>query len=279
MPDMIPARYYLDVVTDCDSYALPTVSPGSGRTVMAEDIFGSGSQLVSSVHGQLPPREIDLHLLVDNWVYELFIFGLVIFFCYLFYFYRSSMVRLVKEGFREKIFEENAMVFRRFLSYCMIMGMMLLSVMAVKFIDYFDVMPQLPEIIPPWAFLLACPAVMAVLVLLRYYRVFIGKVMGGVAMNASFFEKYNFLSRISFAIFTILLTPLMLIFSMALGPGYRFFAWILLIISALSYIIFLVRSFIYFRRNKVSVLQWFLYLCAVEFFPVSLVIILGMRFA
>jgi hypothetical protein len=42
-------------------------------------------------------------------------------------------------------------------------------------------------------------------------------------------------------------------------------------------LMFAVHTLMMFVKQKVSVLVWFLYLCAVEFFPVSLVVLLAAR--
>ena len=70
------------------------------------------------------------------------------------------------------------------------------------------------------------------------------------------------------ALILLLLTPA--------ETGKGWFGWTLLV-GFLVVILFLKESFVLFMRKKISILHWFLYLCAVECFPVSLIWLLLIR--
>jgi hypothetical protein len=48
-------------------------------------------------------------------------------------------------------------------------------------------------------------------------------------------------------------------------------------LAVVMYVMFAVHTLLLFVRQKVSVLVWFLYLCTVEIFPVSLIVLIGVK--
>ncbi|MEG1607344.1 MAG: DUF4271 domain-containing protein [Mucinivorans sp.] len=83
----------------------------------------------------------------------------------------------------------------------------------------------------------------------------------------------NKLWKFDLSIFAIFLTPLMLV--MAVNPSlhYALIATILLVI-----VVHQIRQAIYFSLNKFSFMQWILYLCTVELFPLSLIVAAVVKF-
>lgn len=245
--------------------------------VSPADIFGTSSVVVNSGTGAVPGI-LDMHLLVNNYVYEFFVLAVLGLCCYLLVNYRASVAQLFSDGFRDKILEDHTLLFRHFLAYGSLMGIMMGAALLVKVTDHFDAMAYFTDTLPPWAQWLACPAMAATLVLYLFYRRFIGGILGKVAMKETFFERYDFLWRICAVAFAFMLVVPFLLSSMVQSSYYQVFAWVMTAMAAAMYAFYLGRSYNFFTKRNVSILQWFLYLCAVEFLPLSFMLIVAVRY-
>ena len=96
-------------------------------------------------------------------------------------------------------------------------------------------------------------------------------------ISQPFTAQIVLLKRTYFALAVIVSSPALLLF--ALCPPGRGGVWFTVIVAELT-----VTALLYFRETlnlflskKVSILHWFLYLCTVEIFPISLLWLLAVR--
>ena len=164
----------------------------------------------------------------------------------------------------------------RFLNIATTIGMLFMGVMVVKYGD--SLMPgRLTELLPHGAVLalsllatLACAGV----VLFQLATV---RLAGAVTLSQPFISQIVLLKRTYFALAVIVTSPVLLLFALCpRGTGGVWFCIIVieLIVTAILYLREVLNLFI---SKKVSILHWFLYLCTVEVFPVSLLWLLAVR--
>ena len=76
---------------------------------------------------------------------------------------------------------------------------------------------------------------------------------------------------------TLILTPLYIVLYQSFGIWQTIILYLIAITLILMSILLFFNSYLLFIKQKVSILYWFLYLCAIEFLPLSLVILLGCK--
>ena len=102
-------------------------------------------------------------------------------------------------------------------------------------------------------------------------------LIGRITLTTELTRAVIHFKALYFSVATLIAMPaaLLLIFCPP-GEG-RFWFWTLCALSGSVALLFLKETFMLFLRKKISILHWFLYLCTVECFPVSLVWLLAIR--
>lgn len=80
-----------------------------------------------------------------------------------------------------------------------------------------------------------------------------------------------------FGVTTLVATPLLLLALFCSPDEGQVWLYLLGVVSLGALFLFLKESFALFLSKKISILHWFLYLCAVECFPISLIVLLVIR--
>ena len=75
-----------------------------------------------------------------------------------------------------------------------------------------------------------------------------------------------------FSIIIILLAPMLILMLLTEGKAAEIALYISVLVCSLSLILFVKETFLLFRTQRFSIFHWFLYLCALEFFPLSLLL-------
>jgi len=84
-------------------------------------------------------------------------------------------------------------------------------------------------------------------------------------------EGLNILADTLMALAAIAATPFALLFVVNRGVSVEMLGWLTLTIGAVALLLFIIKSLIFFLEQKVSILLWFLYLCAVVLIPIGIV--------
>ena len=166
--------------------------------------------------------------------------------------------------------------FSRFLNIATTIGMLFMGVMVVKYGD--SLMPsQLGETLSHGAVLAlsllataACCGVVA-------YQMAVVRLAGAVTISQPFISQLVLLKRTYFALGVIVTSPVLLLFALCpRGTGNVWFC-IIIIELAITAGLYLRETLNLFITKKISILHWFLYLCTVEIFPISLLWLLSVR--
>lgn len=166
--------------------------------------------------------------------------------------------------------------FSRFLNIATTIGMLFMGVMVVKYGD--SLMPsRLGETLSHGAVLAlsllataACCGVVA-------YQMAVVRLAGAVTISQPFISQLVLLKRTYFALGVIVTSPVLLLFALCpRGTGNVWFC-IIIIELAITAGLYLRETLNLFITKKISILHWFLYLCTVEIFPISLLWLLSVR--
>ena len=177
----------------------------------------------------------------------------------------------------ERLAEEpGASGFSRFLNVATAIGMLFMGVIVVKYGDTL-MPPELGKALSHAAVLaLSLLATLAWGVIILFQSSAI-RIAGAITLSQPFVAQLALLRRTYFALAVIIASPPLLLF--ALCPRGTGGVWFIcgaveLIITAVLY---LKESLNLFISKKISILHWFLYLCTVEVFPISLLWLLAAR--
>lgn len=164
----------------------------------------------------------------------------------------------------------------RFLKIADFIGLGFIGVAATKFADMFLAHETFPVLPVPNA-----PSVMLVFALLwiavATFQLLVLRTAGLLTLTQRFVAQLRLLKRIYCALIVLLAVPPFLLF--ALTPPGTGNAWLYasLAASAVTALLYFRESRHLFLAKKIPFLHWFLYLCAVEIFPFSLLWLIAAR--
>lgn len=270
--------------TDCD----PWVDTLAGSEPVADSLraqgpgadyfFGPQSEFFPGAKST--PRWIDQFPWIDSYAYEALVVGIFILACYLLYRYRGSIGMLFKMQTHrvplEKVYEEQTLFFKNFLRISLVLMALLAGGIAVRLCDFWQLSDRLPGL-SRRGINLVVPAVLAAIGGVMLYRYLANRLISGVTQNSLFFDRYRFMNRVFSALSAVALTPLFLVCALYDGEAVRWVVYLMLAVMGLLAGAYLGTSYRFFVVRNVSILQWILYLCAVEIFPLSLLLFAGLR--
>lgn len=269
-----------EYITDCDCY-LGKIVPIEGIHLPTEaDIFGTACTLATPPSSHLTALPTTSLSLSECYTYQGIVLGIFMLFCYLIQHYRSSIIMVFKISTAhlsvEKVFEENPLFFRYFLTRTTLLGIFLITGLLIRYAAMYELDEWLPGKIP-YETDLACIVVGILATIVLFYRQILTHMVGSIIQNELFFENLRFRNRIHSCLAYLILTPLFLIVALADSIGINNMLYVIAILGGILYLIALLKSYHFFMVRDVSILQWILYLCAVEFFPISFFVLIIVR--
>ena len=165
--------------------------------------------------------------------------------------------------------------FSRFLNIATTIGMLFMGVMAVKYGD--SLMPSQLETLSHGAVLALSLLATAACYGVVLYQMTVVRLTGAVTLSQPFISQLVLLKRTYFSLGVIVTSPALLLFALCpRGTGNVWFC-IIIIELAITAGLYLRETLNLFITKKISILHWFLYLCTVEIFPISLLWLLSVR--
>lgn len=191
---------------------------------------------------------------------------------------RQLLGRLLQDrSSDDRLYEDSGSSFSRFLNLCNLFGLVVAGAVIVRVTAQHLPAEHLLRL-PHTAALLWSLAVVAALSVAALYRLGISALIGAVTYTKPLFEQLYLIKRTFVALLTIVtLPPLALWLPLSAGEGSLWW-WIIVGMSVLLLVLYLHETRQLFLSKKISILHWFLYLCAVEIFPLSLLWLLAVRF-
>ncbi len=264
-------------LTDPLIWATRTVptSDSLSHASSAAEIFGNASQRLPEI-SQVDTFSDTALYLTNNLFYKSVVLGCFIGLCLLVYYFRPyfhTLFNLFRSKlYVEKLLDEQSYLFDLFLRTTTICGLLLCSITVIRFADLFAgqaIAATLPPgVIYSASIILWC---LACLVALFHYGLL--KLCGNVTLSSDFTNRLLQLKQLLFSIATLLLAPTILLFALTPGSagialGYILGGEIIGVVLLLLY-----QTWRLFIEQNISILQWILYLCAVEIFPISFLVV------
>ena len=259
-------------------FAATGAAPSEWRDTTSAAIFGAQSTLAEPARIPLAPPPS----LTENAVFQSFVLLLAATYAMLLYRnlgdVRTLLGRISRDtATGERLSEDpGGSGYSRFLNIATAIGLLLLGVAAVKYGD--TLMPgRLAEAIPQGAVLiLSLLASLAALGVAAYQAIAV-RLAGTLTLSQPFIAQLMLLKRTYFALGVVLISPPLLLFALCpQGTGGVWFCIVAIELTAAA-VLYLKETLNLFLSKKVSILHWFLYLCIVEVFPISLLWLLAVR--
>ena len=266
-PAYVPIDF-LPVLSDMPTY----------RDTTARAVFGTESVAVTAQH--LPPAQADS--LTENAVFQSFVLLLAVTYAILLYRNLGDVGTLLSRISRDtttgnRIVEDpGSNGFSRFLNIATTIGMLFMGVVVTKYGD--SLMPQqLTDLFSHNAVLALSLLVTLVCAAMAVFQLITLRLIGAVTLSQPFISQLMLLKRTYFSLAVIISSPALLLF--ALCPRGTGGVWFFVVAAelAVTAILYLKEALNLFLSKKISILHWFLYLCGVEIFPISLLWLLLAR--
>lgn len=196
--------------------------------------------------------------------------------------HRDDIVRLFGRVRRDTVRardcdeESGGSGFGRFLNLAALLGTAFAGIAAVKYGAELP-LPAWTAAVPQGAALLLHAGVFALACAIAAYQFAVLRTAGAVTLEQPFAAQLLRLKHTYFSFGAVVVSPPLLLF--ALAPGGTGGAWLCLAAagSAVTAVLYVRETLYLFLGKKISILHWFLYLCTVEVFPVSLLCLLAAR--
>lgn len=165
--------------------------------------------------------------------------------------------------------------FIRFMNITTILGLLLCGVLVAKYAGLLlpgNLIASIPGAALGVSLLATCACGGMAL-----YQVILIRISGAIVLAQSFTSQLQVLRLTYFSLFVVITTPTMLLYALCPQTTAKIWFTLIIIEFAVTFILYLRETLNLFISKKVSILHWFLYLCAVEIFPVSLIWLLAIR--
>ena len=256
----------------------PAGPPSAWRDTTSAAVFGAQSVAVEPTRIPLAPPPS----LTENAVFQSFVLLLAATYAMLLYRnlgdVRTLLGRISRDtATGERLSEDpGGSGFSRFLNIATTIGMLFMGVAAVKYGD--SLMPrQLGEMLPQGAVLALSLLTTLAWCGVAVFQTAAVRLAGAATLSQPFISQLVLLKRTYFSLAVIVTSPALLLFALCpRGTGGVWFCVVAieLIVTAILYLRETLNLFI---SKKISILHWFLYLCTVEVFPISLLWLLAAR--
>ena len=138
-------------------------------------------------------------------------------------------------------------------------------------------LPALPGVLASLAGLALWGGATLVMALVGSYQAAVLLLAGALTLTRPFVGQLQELRQRVFSAMLLVLAPPLLFFAVAPPGTERFWGLVVAALSVITAAVYLMGSLRLFLAKKISILYWFLYLCAVEIFPLSLLWLLAGR--
>ena len=103
------------------------------------------------------------------------------------------------------------------------------------------------------------------------------RLAGWITYSQSFAAKLFYMKKVVTSVGGIVVTPILLLTAVNAFISAYVFVYAISFCVGVVLLLLVAESYFLFVREKVSVLLWFLYLCAVEILPVATLVLLEAR--
>jgi hypothetical protein len=257
-----------------------TASEPPETAASAAELFGPRSQFESARISVEPPHRNPKNLHLDHPALD--IGAILLFFLFLLHLFRHRTSigllfrSLLSPGQFDSLMENQSVSFRLCLSNGY--GISLLSLLIIGF-KWSDIWAHASTALPfpsPWIPFLLPGVIGALLAILIYKQIATG-IIALLSGKYGQMDKIRQFNRFYAAVASNFLAPAALLTALAEPSAWRWLLTAQVIVLIILVLYYLTKSFSFFLSRKIPILQWILYLCAVEIWPVSFLLLFALR--
>ena len=240
------------------------------NSISAEELFGTASQLAKQLEGNTLSDIASLggaYQVATAVVALLFIFISVLY-SDLFRYLIASSIR--KQGNRPDIHIYSAEL-KNIELFTSLMGVMLLSLLVMRLSAWGETKHLFSALASSSVWWLGGMAFVAIFATMFGERVLL-YVVGAISGRNDACNTIWHTKLLHFSITIILLSPLLILALLTDGLGVKIALYTSIAVCSLTLISFVKETFLLFRTERFSIFHWILYLCALEIFPISLLL-------
>ncbi len=240
--------------------------------VSLKALFGESARAVPQPLEALAER---IHL-AENWVVWVAVVLLFVFYLFVVFAYGGHLGQMAKvivgRNLGIRVADELSYLFMRAVRYGLLMGVLMWSLVAIKWLDVAGVQ-SLGAVDAQWLLPLFVGVGLGVGLVQRL-------LTNGICLlvrRKELAEGLNILADTTMAFVAIVTTPVALLFVANLGVSALTLGVACVVIGAMGFLIFCIKSLIFFIEEKVSILLLILYLCTAILIPIGIVASLVVR--
>lgn len=110
-----------------------------------------------------------------------------------------------------------------------------------------------------------------------FYRFIMSWLMRWVTQDFDFFHDLRFKSRMILSFFSLIVSPVIMITIFSPDQIFGILKYLMIIILIIFTLFYIIRIYQLFNSKKVSLLQYILYFCAIDFIPISFIYTIAKR--
>ncbi len=258
-----------------DSLAALPATPIVWRDATASEVFGTTSQYVAGRKPFAAERQA-----TDYPSFDIFILLLSLIYAILLY-NKADNIRYLFGGVAQgaatgKVTSNPRGGFSLFLNAIVFIGTPVAGVVIARIAE--PLIPLGLDFVPPqFAAVVASLLASALVIAIVLYQRTILWMAGEVTLTQQFVLQIRQIKSIHFTGLILTISPVAIFFAICPESLYNLWFGIIAAGSAITIILYLAGTLQLFISKKISILLWFLYLCTVEIFPLSLLWLLAVR--
>ncbi len=240
--------------------------------VTAEDLFGPQTRLVAEA-GSLQPSELPLQsgrIETASPLFQGFVLLVAVFFVMFAVNRRQEIGLLVADSSTDERLYENRKNVAGLLGFLIVAGWMSVVVVVIRWLAETD----------GWAMDMAwkIPLAVAAVSLAGIYKWLVLTISGRLVLQDELTHKLILLHALCIGRIALYGLPFALFYALSTAGTGQWWLRLWGIVCIYRAVLFVGKSLSLFLVKKISILHWFLYLCTVEVFPVTLLVLLVNRY-
>jgi hypothetical protein len=264
----------LAVEATTDSLAFQSADSLSVATTPVWDAAAVYGTLSEPVAGRLIGGAAEQSPLVGNVWFQIITLVAVGLYCLMIYYYREQ-ARLCLKGIftfktEDRFMGEHGHLYNNFIALAVMLCTLSVAIALTKELAVW-IDPPVVASAPKWAVPLVSGVLWAVVAVVLLVQWAFLKAAGGFTFSGKFAGAVTEIKNTHLAVTTLFLTPAILLWTGVNPVWDTIMFWAIVMEGTLLLVSFVFRTFLLFVGQKVSLLVWILYLCAVEIFPIALV--------
>lgn len=252
----------------------------------ASAVFGNNSVLSAAqetTFADLTSTSLSNYMsLTDNIFFKAVVIALFLYYCYVVFHFRdciATLFKVVKVKFDgSTLLNDSTYIFSLFLRT---MTVIWFAVCGIAFVKLADIAAgdEIASSLPQWAvYLLIIPAT-AIMPIVMLFQKAVIRMIDNVILSAPFTNLLRYIKVLFTAAAVLTIAPTVLLLALYNGELQNALLYIIVAESVTVIFMWLYKTYMLFIEQNVSILHWILYLCAIEIFPFTLLILISLRLA